>query len=113
MPFVLDSSVAQHGALVPALWWWEIQNALLMTERRKRIKQPDVETALSRLALLPIKIAAFSAPGRELALARQLQLSVYDASYLALALEHGRMLMTRDVRLASAARSLNALWEPV
>ena len=38
-----------------------------------------------------------------------LSLSVYDASYLALALKHGAALITADNQLAKAAASLGCL----
>ncbi|HET9097216.1 MAG TPA: type II toxin-antitoxin system VapC family toxin [Candidatus Baltobacteraceae bacterium] len=133
MPVVLDSSmviswlidderdmvakaaaaaVVSNGAVVPALWRWEVQNALLAAERRKRIDPAGIEAALTQLAALPISVNA--APplfGPELDIARRMNISVYGAAYLELALSRGAQLMTRDERLADAARTLNMLWK--
>ncbi len=36
-----------RAILVPALWSVEITNAVLMAERRKRVKQPEIRRSLS------------------------------------------------------------------
>jgi len=45
-------------------------------------------------------------------LVTRFQLSAYDACYLELAIRLRRPLMTRDQRLATAAREMGVLWEP-
>ena len=106
-------AVASNGAIVPALWRWEVQNALLVAERRKRIDPGSIESALAQLAALPISVNAFTPLfGPELDIARRMNISVYDAAYLELALSRGAKLMTRDERLADAASTLNVLWKP-
>ena len=44
-----------HAILVPALWSVEITNAVLMAERRKRVKQPEIRRSLSVLLPFPLK----------------------------------------------------------
>jgi predicted nucleic acid-binding protein len=105
-------AVAKEGALVPALWFWEIQNVLLVAERRKRVSGDDIDVALGRLAALPVSVGPLARLGNELDLARRMNISAYDASYLQLALTHRAPLMTRDERLAKAAGAMNILWQP-
>ena len=91
---------------VPCLWPLEVANALLVAERRGVI-QPDLSEAfLRRLAALRIEVdseAMDLARPRLLELARQHQLSAYDASYLELALRLGARLASFDRRLMRAA----------
>jgi len=77
MPFVVDASVAScrafdheahpvaaralehlrvNTALVPALWWFEVRNVLIVNERRKRIARTGVSAFLRNLSRLSIVI---------------------------------------------------------
>jgi predicted nucleic acid-binding protein len=100
--------VAEFGAVVPRLWWWEVANVILSAVRRKRIKREDADEILEELGALPIYLDTGSAPGfgAETALARRFNLSVYDAAYLELGLRTGLELLTNDAHLDRAAREL-------
>jgi predicted nucleic acid-binding protein len=125
MPFVLDTSIPAcwafqdeqdvradaayariktEEAVVPSLWWFEIRNILVVNERRKRITASDTGVFLRDLAGLRIRIDREPEEGAVLRLARTYRLSVYDASYLELALREGIPLATLDSELAAAAR---------
>lgn len=124
-PFVLDASVAASWAYhdetaaeaevaadwatrfsvhAPVLLWFELRNALVRGERKKRLRPGDTETFLSDLARLAIEFDMQPDERRTLVLARVHRLSVYDAAYLALALRLGLPLATLDTQLAAAAR---------
>ena len=126
MAFVLDTSVSacwafidedhpaatralerlqNEEALVPALWWFEIRNSLIVQERRKRISEADTSRFLRDLARFPIRTDNSPDESAILRLARAHRLSVYDAAYLELALRGGLPLATLDADLASAARA--------
>ena len=126
MPFVLEASVAacwafqdeEHPhagaaltrirteeAVVPSLWWFEVRNILVVNERRKRISEPDTTRLLRHLARLPIRVDRSPDEAGVLRLARTHRLSVYDASYLELALREALPLATLDAGLAAAARA--------
>jgi predicted nucleic acid-binding protein len=100
LAFVLDASIAacrafddesdprmyrafarleSEEAFVPALWWFEIRNTLIVNERRSRLTS--------------------------VATARSYRLTVYDAAYLELALRRNVDLATLDGDLAKAARA--------
>lgn len=105
---LLDSMAGGSMAIVPAIWPFEVANALLSAERRKRVSMAQVTAALRNLALLPIAIAAAQTEsifGDVLAVARQGQLTEYDAAYLELALREALPLATFDDRLRRAARN--------
>jgi len=126
MPFVLDASVSGSWALadetsaiadaaadrlqgdtalVPHIWWYEVRNILLVSERRKRITAADIVVFLNLLSDHPIQIDYAEDEHAILGLARQYQLSFYDAAYLAVALRHHAPLATLDKDLRAAAIS--------
>ena len=99
--------VQDHGALVPALWYSEIANGLLVAERRRVTTEPDIALFQADLAQLAIAIDSASPAAtlsRVLTLGRSSGLTGYDAAYLELVLRTGRMLATFDRQLAEAAR---------
>ena len=103
---ILDR-VKLEGARVPSLWHLEVGNALWQAERRKRISEAEVSQRLELLAALPILTDAGTpqrAWGPALALARQHNLTVYDAAYLELATRLGVTLASKDKALLEAAR---------
>lgn len=100
----LKIEIAERGILVPALWWAETRNVLLMAERRGRIDADVTAEALVQLGRLPVAFDSEPEEGALLSLARAHQLSVYDALYLELARRKGTALATLDKRLAAACR---------
>jgi predicted nucleic acid-binding protein len=93
-------------AWIPAHWWLEIGNGLLMAERRGRITPEQVAQALSLVNALPLEEdeeTAEQIPVRTMALARKHGLTIYDAAYLELAQRRGAMLATFDEQLLAAA----------
>ena len=107
---VLEALV-EGAALVPAIWPLEVGNALLVGEWRHRITQAEVIRFLNILSSLSISVEQES-PDRMLkeiiALAKDHQLSTYDASYLDLAMRTGLPLATQDEALLKAAKKCRA-----
>ncbi|HUZ13263.1 MAG TPA: type II toxin-antitoxin system VapC family toxin [Caulobacteraceae bacterium] len=129
MPFVLDASVAACWAFddedhpiatsaldrlrgdeahVPSLWWFEIRNVLVVSERRGRIAETAVARFLARLSQLPIWIDREPVDAELLGAARRHRLSAYDAAYLELASRLSAPLATLDASLAKAAAAAGA-----
>jgi predicted nucleic acid-binding protein len=125
MAFVLDASVAMRWAFpdeedpvaltalqllrneparVPAVWWFEVRNVLLINERRHRISEADTMNFLRFVSGLDIEIDRSPDDLAIVTLCRGHRLSAYDASYLELALRDAVPLATLDNRLAAAAR---------
>ena len=93
--------------VVPAVWGLEVANALVVGERRKRLKQPEIlrfVALLAGLAVLQDGAEFTGALNNVLPLARQYSLSAYDAAYLELAIRYGAPLATLDGDLQKAAR---------
>lgn len=108
-------SVATSGALVPALFRLEVQNALLQAVRRKRLTRAVAEARFDDLDRLNLSVdSAQTSVGFKAAfsLAERFRLSAYDATYLELAVRAKRRLMTRDGRLRRAAQTMRCLWKP-
>jgi len=92
-------------AIAPILWWLEIRNTLVISERRQRITPAQIIQILTRLGELPVRLDAAPDSETVLALARAHGLTVYDAAYLELALRLAIPLATLDRALAAAAPS--------
>lgn len=93
--------------LVPAVWALEIANAILVGERRKRLKQPEILRFITLLQSLPIsqdQQTVSENVTHVLPLARTHNLSAYDAAYLELAMRHNSSLATLHTDLQKAAR---------
>jgi predicted nucleic acid-binding protein len=93
-------------ALVPPLWLLELANGLVVAERRGRITRAESTRFLGLVSELPIRIdqtSTLNLASSVMELAREYELSAYDAAYLELALRLGQPLATLDERLRSAA----------
>jgi predicted nucleic acid-binding protein len=130
MPFVIDNSITmdwcfidestpfgdrvlamleEEPAHVPAIWPLEVANAIRMGERRGRLDRTSVDQFLAILGRLPIRVEALAlrrATGSVLGIARDFNLTTYDAAYLELAHMTGLPLATKDDQLADAARRI-------
>lgn len=105
---VLDG-LRTSEALVPSIWPLEVANALVVAERRKRLPEADTSKFLAFLDDLPVVVdqeTTRRALGPILSLAREQNLSSYDAAYLELAMRQGLPLATRDEGLKKAARAV-------
>ena len=104
------ASLESAEAIAPAIWPLEVGNVLLVAERRKRLGKADSVRFLALINDLPISVCQ-EPPERMtkeiLALAREQQLSTYDASYLDLAMKKGVPIATQDAALKKAAQKCN------
>ncbi|MGO9264220.1 MAG: type II toxin-antitoxin system VapC family toxin [Candidatus Binataceae bacterium] len=111
---VLDGLAADWTAVAPAIWTFEVGNALVVGERRNRITQPESNRFMARLANYPITVQPMSGllPLVNIVkVARRAELSVYDAAYLELAAREELPLATLDARLRAAAHKLRVSTE--
>ncbi|MGA9072315.1 MAG: type II toxin-antitoxin system VapC family toxin [Terracidiphilus sp.] len=98
--------IANCGAIVPELWRIEVANTLNVGIRRGRISKANRQGILDDLESLPISIDWETRKhtwGRTLELADRHRLTVYDATYLELALRLALPLATLDEELREAA----------
>jgi predicted nucleic acid-binding protein len=93
------------SARVPALWWFEVRNILLVSERRGRITAEGTAQFLQSIASLEIESDQSQNEASLLRLARKHRLTVYDASYLDLAARERIQIATLDKALRNAAKA--------
>ncbi len=99
-------AVENQTIVVPAIWPVEITNALLVGQRRKRIRQPDVRRFVELLKGLDVTVDTQSVAdsvSNIFPLAQDYRLSAYDAAYLDVAVRHEVTLATLDADLQKAA----------
>ena len=99
---------------VPGLWFYEIANALVQACNRKRLSGNGVEDAWGVMLALPLEVdqAEVAAMRRVSRLARQFELSAYDAAYLELADRLQVPLLTNDRELMNACRAQHVATHP-
>jgi len=100
-------ALERHTVVVPPVWTLELANAVLVGERRKRLKRPDIlrfVTLLEGLSILQESQPMSDSINNVLPLARDCELSAYDAAYLELALRRGAPMATLDLNLRKAAK---------
>ena len=101
---VLDRLTGEE-ALTPAIWALEVANGMRTAERRGRLDAAELPRIRELLGGLPVRIEVVEleqALGEVLEVARSLDLTAYDAAYLALASRRGLPLATIDDRLRQA-----------
>ena len=125
MPIVLDANVAvdwflpnmndvaspaldlvvADGAVVPALWRWEVQDVLRRLDLAGKLTQ-SVDVICGELRELPISVddELTSVFGDEAAVSTRYNLTVYDAAYLELAIRLHAPLATNDQSLVAAVQ---------
>jgi len=104
----LLTKLQQQSACVPQLWPLEVGNVLLVAQRRGRMTEAEAGLAITSLRALPLDIDPYThenALGETIHLARLYGLSLYDATYLELALRKELPLATLDRRLREAAQA--------
>lgn len=100
--------VRAANAVVPALWFPEVANGVLVAERRGGVSQSTSAAFLCMVNALPVVEDATRPSAVQpivLTLARAYKLTAYDATYLELAMRRAATLATFDRKLAAAARS--------
>lgn len=95
--------VEAGGMVVPPLFWYELRNVLVVSERRGRIDVATSTAGLKRIAALPARIDDRHDETLLLTLARTHALTVYDTAYLELAKRIEAPLATFDKALRRVA----------
>ena len=101
---VLDQ-LEHDEALAPAIWPLEVAHGLRTAERRGHLDLADLSHVRELLVSLPVQVEGVpldAALGEVTEIARHLELTAYDAAYLALAARRGLALATVDDRLRRA-----------
>jgi predicted nucleic acid-binding protein len=105
---VMAELMTSGVAVCPSVWPLEVLNAIVVGVRRQRWSFEDAGRLIEQVGRMRIKIEPVTPPDRYggvASLAREHRLSVYDASYLQLAIERKLPLATRAPDLAQAAQA--------
>lgn len=108
MNAIMDQIVLE-GCIVPAPWLFEVANGIVDGYRRGRLNAEQQQLWSTKFKQLPT--ITVDTPDRDFVfnqiskLAQQHRLSVYDASYLELAIRNGIPLVTFDTKLRTAAEA--------
>lgn len=107
---VLDSLTSDYTFLVPNLWHLEAANVVVRAQKREWLTAEQMHEFLDLVAQLPLTVdsqTAKQAISATILLAKEHNLSAYDAAYLELALRQQVPLATLDVDLRKAANKIN------
>ncbi len=102
--------LSYETAIVPRLWHLEVMNTLLIGERRKRLNIDRSKEFFLLLQKLDIHTDTIQPDITDLnivKIAREYQLTAYDAVYLALALRENLRVATLDNNLQTAAQTVS------
>ncbi|MBI3863841.1 MAG: type II toxin-antitoxin system VapC family toxin [Planctomycetia bacterium] len=107
--------IEREGLLVPSLWWSELENGILMGERRGRTTAEDSAAFVKLVRALPIRTDA--APRHQISddiidIGRRHQLTAYDAAYVELAMREGAVLASFDAAIRRCANKLKLMVLP-
>lgn len=96
----------RESLYAPAVWPFELVNALWMMHRRRLLNQAQVQGIIANARRLEISVDREPVSMATLFdLAQRAAVSAYDAAYVDLALRRGWPLATKDDRLREAARA--------
>ena len=100
-------ALKEGSTVVPGVWWLEVSNVIAQAEAQQLLPETQSRKFLDTLQKMPITVD--SSPVEQLweqtlHLARKFKISVYDATYLELAIRQNIVLATLDTDLARAAR---------
>ncbi|MDM8007655.1 MAG: type II toxin-antitoxin system VapC family toxin [Phycisphaerae bacterium] len=98
-----------EAAAVPAWWYLEITNVLVLAQRKKRISPAKVAQFIALVESFDLEVddqAPSRAFGHLLPLCRSHELTSYDAMYLDLALRRQLPLASLDDDLRAAAKAV-------
>lgn len=104
---LLNEVAAGATVIVPALWFLEMSNVLLMAQRRGRLTTSQRKVAMEKLNAMQLTVdeeGTRHAFGKTSELADKYGLTIYDATYLELASRRSLPLASRDESLRKAAK---------
>lgn len=104
----IRESLRRSRAHTPAIWPLEVANGLLVAQRKNRLTASDVLLLTSAVKFLRVFVEEKRPETwieQVVAIARQYDLSAYDAAYLELAIRLGLPIATLDGALLRAAES--------
>jgi len=103
-----QSTSERKELFVPALWWYELANVIAISERRKLLKDADIQQILKLFDRFPLKTDNTSGPSfaqKMYEISRVHSLSAYDSAYIELSLRIHASIASLDIQLIKAAEA--------
>lgn len=97
---------SEFKAIIPAIWWYELNNVLLVSVRRKRLTNENAETVLKTFESFPIEMDknfSFQTMKSIFELGKKHDLSVYDSAYMELCIRKKAGIVSLDEKLQKSA----------
>ena len=107
---IIYNQLENTDCVVPSLWCYEIANVLLSCKKRKRLNDKQINEIANLIYKLPIEIENNNFQflhNNVFSIASLHELSIYDASYIELAIRFNCSLATLDKKLIDVAKKLN------
>jgi predicted nucleic acid-binding protein len=101
-----SNSGTEFNAVVPSIWWYEINNVILVSKRRKRLTDESIEIIYNSFESFPIEMDknfSFQTMKSIYEIGKKYDLSVYDSAYLELCKRKIAGLASFDEKLIKAA----------
>ena len=100
----VQHSFESAKAIVPPLWQTEVMNVLVTAQKSSKINLSESLSFLNLLKSLPIEIMPVKQDSEVIHLSMEFDLTAYDATYLALALQNNIPIASLDQKLLKAAK---------
>lgn len=97
---------------VPSLWVYELTNVLFVAEKKGRIKKVDTISFLNFIKFLPINIenSSYDIVTKDaLAISREHNITIYDASYIELAIRKNLPIASFDKELVNISKKIGII----
>ena len=107
---IIYNQLANKDCIVPSLWCYEISNVLLSCKKRNRLDDKQINDIANLIYKLPVEVENNNFQfihNNVFNIANSHGLSIYDASYIELALRFNCSLATLDRKLIEIAKKLN------
>lgn len=101
--------IEREGLLVPPIWWSELENGILMGERRGRKSPAESAAFLKLVRALPIRTddtPRHRVSNAVIEIGRRHHLTAFDAAYVELAVREGAALASFDVAIRRCAGAM-------
>lgn len=107
---IIYKQLESKDCIVPSIWCYEIANVLLSCKKRNRLDDKQINKITNLIYKLPIDIENNNLHfihDNVFNIASLNELSIYDASYIELAIRFNCSIATLDKKLIYVAKKLN------
>lgn len=107
---IIHNQLKNKDCIVPSIWCYEIANVLLSCKKRNRLDDKQINKIANLIYKLPIDIENNNLHfihDNVFNIASLNELSIYDASYIELAIRFNCSIATLDKKLIDIAKKLN------